>query len=164
MEEKQETKNKGGRPRIKIDQSLFEKLCGIQCNQKEMESVLGCSADTIEKWCKRTYQDENGNPMLYRDVYQRFAGHGKVALRRYQLALAKKSASMAIWLGTQWLGQRDFRALQVTGANNGPIEVHEKKEVDLSALSAKEMIELVRTVFKNEQGSAEGTTEDSTGP
>ena len=44
-----------GRPRIEIDQKQFESLCGLQCTLAEIASFFQCSEDTIERWCKRTY-------------------------------------------------------------------------------------------------------------
>lgn len=89
------------RPRIEIDQKIFENLCGIQCTQTEIADVLNCSVDTVERWVQRTYNDS------YAEVYKRFSAKGKMSLRRYQFELAKKSTAMAIFLGKNYLGQKD---------------------------------------------------------
>ena len=89
------------RPRIEIDQKIFENLCGIQCTQTEIADVLNVSVDTIERWAKRTYNED------YAEVYKKFSAKGKMSLRRYQFELAKKSTAMAIFLGKNYLGQRD---------------------------------------------------------
>lgn len=91
-----------GRPQKKINQKLFEKLCGIQCTEVEICGVLECSADTLNRWCKRTYK------MTFADTYKSKSQVGKASLRRAQWKLAEKNASMAIWLGKQYLGQRDI--------------------------------------------------------
>lgn len=91
-----------GRPQKKINQKLFENLCGIQCTEVEICGVLECSADTLNRWCKRTYK------MTFADTYKSKSQVGKSSLRRAQLKLAEKNASMAIWLGKQYLGQRDI--------------------------------------------------------
>ena len=101
---KQTTKtpvNKGGRPRIELDKDLFEKLCGIQCTEEEIAGVMDCSPDTIERWCKRTYNAG------FAEIYKSKSATGKISLRRHQFKLAEKNATMAIWLGKQYLGQRD---------------------------------------------------------
>ena len=95
------------RPRKEIDQEQFEKLCAIQCTLKEIAGWFNCSEDTIENWCKRTYTDEDGKPMGFSDAYKVYSVDGKISLRRFQFKLAEKSYGMAIWLGKQWLGQRD---------------------------------------------------------
>ena len=90
-----------GRPRKEIDKDNFEKLCGLLCTEEEIASFFDCSADTIERWCKRTYKAN------FAEVYKSKCQNGKIALRRYQFKLAEKYPVMAIWLGKQWLGQRD---------------------------------------------------------
>lgn len=90
-----------GRPRIEIDKEQFEKLCGLQCPKDEIAGWFDCSEDTIERWCKREY---NTN---FAEVFKEKRGKGKISLRRYQFELAKKNASMAIFLGKQILGQSD---------------------------------------------------------
>ena len=96
-----------GRPAIEIDQVQFEKLCAMQCPLDEIAGWFYCSEDTIENWCKKTYQDEDGNPMTFSEVFAIKRQGGKISLRRAQFELAKKNAVMAIFLGKQYLGQKD---------------------------------------------------------
>jgi len=94
--------NKGGRPRKEIDQSFFEGLCEIQCTLEEIAHVLHVSEDTIERWCKRTYE------VGFADAYKKFSARGKTSLRRSQFDAAKKgNPTILIWLGKQYLGQRE---------------------------------------------------------
>lgn len=102
------------RPRKEIDSEQFEKLCALQCTLKEIAGWFGCSEDTIERWCQREYQDENGQPMSFAEAYKNFSVDGKISLRRFQFKQAEKNPSMAIWLGKQWLGQRDNIDVGVT--------------------------------------------------
>lgn len=90
-----------GRPRKEIDKIQFEKLCGLQCPIDEIADWFECSKDTIENWCKRTYKQK------FSEVFAVKRGRGKIALRRAQFELAKKNAAMAIFLGKNYLGQRD---------------------------------------------------------
>ena len=46
-----------GRPKKEIDKKIFENLCGLQCTLEEIAGVFDCSADTIERWCKREYAE-----------------------------------------------------------------------------------------------------------
>ena len=89
------------RPQIEIKREYFENLCQIQCTLEEIAGFFKCSPDTIENWCKRTFNER------FSDVYKKYSQSGKISLRRYQLKLAEKNASMAIWLGKQWLGQKE---------------------------------------------------------
>ena len=102
------------RPRKEIDSEQFEKLCALQCTLKEIAGWFGCSEDTIENWCKRTYTDEYDQPMGFSDTYKKYSADGKISLRRFQFKQAEKNPSMAIWLGKQWLGQRDNIDVGVT--------------------------------------------------
>ena len=90
-----------GRPRKEIDKKIFENLCGLQCTLEEIAGVFDCSADTIERWCKREYGE------TFAETYKKHSAKGKMSLRRTQFKLAEKSAAMAIFLGKNYLGQKD---------------------------------------------------------
>ena len=87
------------RPKKEIDQVEFEKLCGIQCTRDEICGWFDVTDKTLDGWCKRTEG--------FSATYAKKRGKGKISLRRMQFELAKKNPTMAIWLGKQWLGQRD---------------------------------------------------------
>lgn len=91
-----------GRPKIEIDQKQFESLCNLQCTKDEIAGFFHCSPDTIENWCKSTYEGET-----FSACYKKYSQNGKISLRRYQYKMAEHNASMAIWLGKQWLGQTE---------------------------------------------------------
>ena len=109
---KKSSTRKVGRPRIEIDKTAFEKLCGLLCTLDDISGYFNCSPDTIERWCKATY---NAN---FADTFKRYSSIGKVSLRRKQFKLADKSAAMAIFLGKQYLGQQDH----IEVVDNTPIE------------------------------------------
>lgn len=90
-----------GRPEIEIKKDSFEKLCSMQCTLEEIAGFFNCCDDTINNWCKKTYNDN------FSGVYKKKSMDGKISLRRTQFRLAEKSPVMAIWLGKQYLGQRD---------------------------------------------------------
>lgn len=96
-----------GRPMIPIDKKEFENLCSIQCTKEEIAGVFDCSEDTIENFCKRTYVLDDGKPATFSAVFKKYSAGGKASLRRTQFKLAERSASMAIFLGKQYLGQTD---------------------------------------------------------
>lgn len=89
------------RPRKEIDQKQFESLCRLQCTLDEICGFFGCCTDTLEAWCKRTYKQG------FSEVFRQKRGAGKISLRRTQFRLAEKNAAMAIFLGKQYLGQKD---------------------------------------------------------
>lgn len=90
-----------GRPPIEIDEKNFTKLCELQCTEEEIAGFFECSVDTINNWCKKMYD------MTFSETYAQKATRGKIALRRIQFQHAAKNATMAIFLGKQWLGQKD---------------------------------------------------------
>ena len=98
---------KMGRPKKEIDAKLFEGLCRIHCTEKEICSIFECCEDTLNAWCKETYQDDEGNPLTFSEAYKKHSAYGNASLRRKQFKLAENNATMAIWLGKQYLGQKD---------------------------------------------------------
>lgn len=84
-----------GRPKKEIDYDVVEKLAKIQCTQEEIASFLNISTRTLQR-------DEK-----FMELFNRGRENGKMSLRRIQWKHAEKSATMAIWLGKQYLGQRD---------------------------------------------------------
>ena len=98
------------RPQKEIDQTQFEKLCGLQCTKKEIAGWFDCSEDTIENWCKKIYDES------FSAVFAKKRTGGLISLRRSQFRLAEKNATMAIWLGRNYLEQTDRDAVEDTTA------------------------------------------------
>lgn len=90
-----------GRPKKPIDWVQFEQLCALQCTQSEIASILCVNHETLSDRTKEHYGED------YSSVYKRCSESGKCSLRRNQFVISKKNASMAIWLGKIWLGQKD---------------------------------------------------------
>jgi AraC-like DNA-binding protein len=89
-----QAKNKGGRPAIKVDTDLIEKLAAIHCTNKEIAEVLGISIDTLQR--------------NFPDFLQKGRATGKAKLRRLQWQKAEEgNPTMLIFLGKQILGQKD---------------------------------------------------------
>lgn len=108
------------RPKKEIKQKDFEKLCGIQCTKLEICAFFDVTDKTLESWCKRTYHAG------FSEVFAQKRGMGKISLRRKQWQLAEKSASMAIWLGKQYLDQRDNVDVTVADAKGIALDELEK--------------------------------------
>lgn len=98
----------GGRPRKEISKADWEKLdqmAAIHCTGEEMAGVLGMSYDTLELRVKETHG------VSFSDWFAEKSSSGKMSLRRKQFTMAQKNAAMAIWLGKQWLGQKDSQEI-----------------------------------------------------
>ena len=102
------TKKPAGRPVKPIDWSQFEQLCALQCTQLEIANVLHIHPNTLSDRVLSNYGDD------YSTTYKRFSDVGKCSLRRYQFVQSKTNTSMAIWLGKNWLGQRDHEIEQIS--------------------------------------------------
>lgn len=105
-----------GRPRIELNKKEFESLLAIQCSLEEVAAFFdnklgGCSVDTVERWCKRTYGK------TFAEIAPKKRAVGKISLRRNQFELSKKNATMAIFLGKQYLDQSD------NGGKNSPSDI-----------------------------------------
>jgi len=89
-------KGRAGRKKIPIDLSKVQTLAEIFCTQEEISAVLGISVDTLlrsKEFC---------------ETYKKGILTAKGNLRSIQFAQAYKNPIMAIWLGKQYLGQRDI--------------------------------------------------------
>ena len=83
------------RLKFKINYEEVEKLASIMCTQEEIASFLGCSVDTLQR-------DET-----FCGIYKKGLDISKMSLRRKQFKLAENNPTMGIWLGKQYLGQKD---------------------------------------------------------
>jgi predicted DNA-binding protein (UPF0251 family) len=88
---------RGGR-RIEIDAAELEELACLQCTIAEAAAWFSVSQSTLARRLKEP---------LYAAAWSRGAGKGRLGLRRAQLNLAEKNATMAIFLGKQILGQKE---------------------------------------------------------
>ena len=78
----------------KLDVDLISKLATIHCTSAEIAEVAGTSVSTLEK--------------RYKGVIDKGRADGKKSLRRAQLEKALNGdVRMQIWLGRQWLDQKD---------------------------------------------------------
>lgn len=99
-----------GRPRIVSNIQIPEKQIileqvlywiDLQATQEEIAGSFRVSVETLDSRLIEAFG------MRFSELRKRCSGQAKLALRRYQFEQAKKSATMAIWLGKQWIGQKD---------------------------------------------------------
>lgn len=99
----------GGRPKkeYKYDKNLIRDLASVFCTQEEIASIMGVSYRTLqrdEEFCR---------------LYEIGRNDAKNSLRRAQFNSALKgNATLLVWLGKQYLGQKDI----ITVGNNDEIE------------------------------------------
>lgn len=127
-------KHPGGRPRKTIDYVVAEKLGRMMCTVKEIAAYLNVSVSLLE-------HDEQ-----FMQVYKKGLESGKMSLRRMQYRAAEGgNVAMLIWLGKQYLEQREPKH-DVTVEHSG------KVDSKLAALSVEQLIRLAG----EDDGNAEG--------
>ena len=100
----QNSKRKVGRPPKEIEEKLFKNLCLIQCTQEEIANVLEVDHKTLNKWCKKTFNEDLSQ------AYKRLSAGGKMSLRRAMFDKAVNNGgnvAMMIWLSKQYLGMSE---------------------------------------------------------
>ena len=123
----EEVKTKG-RPKMILSEAGVEtikSLASIQCTDEEIASVLGCSVDLLTN---------KNNRDVFTEAKEAGQYSGKASLRRMQFKTAEAgNATMQIWLGKQYLGQKDEQELAIsnTDAQNQFAEVLEIWKDDL---------------------------------
>jgi len=129
----------GGRPNINIeDESVdttileaVEKLANMQCTQEEIAEFVGISVRTLKRnneFCR---------------LYKKGRENGRTSLRRMQWKKANDgNTTMLIWLGKQYLEQREKSDYEA----NVKQEIKSvKSEVDLDSLP----LELVKEIAEH---------------
>jgi len=92
-----------GRPPKQVDWKLFKSLCELHCSMEEICHVLDFNADVLREKIKTEYG------CTFQEQREKFSAHGKLSLRRDQFRMAKRNAAMSIWLGKQYLQQKDVQ-------------------------------------------------------
>ena len=86
--------NKVGRPKLDIDGDKISKMVSYGSSIKEIADVENCSEDHIHK--------------VFRQNITKGKAELKIRLRKAQIDLALKgNCTMLIWLGKQYLGQKE---------------------------------------------------------
>lgn len=96
-----------GRKPLDLDQRQFEELCNIQCTQEEILAVMRVDDNTLNAWCRRTYEGRT-----FSEVFAEKRKDGKSSLRRKQWKLADTAPAMAIFLGKNMLDQSDKQEIK----------------------------------------------------
>ncbi|MHC5308167.1 hypothetical protein [Bartonella sp. LJL80] len=92
--------------------ALLTELGEAQATRSDVAAVLKISGEALKDAFSR-------HPVL-KATYDEAKAAGRMALRRSQLKLAQTNASMAVWLGKQYLGQRDKH--EHSGPDGAPIQ------------------------------------------
>ena len=97
------------RPKKVINYEIVEALANVMATQEEIANQLNISVRTLQRdkeFCR---------------VYKKGLDHAKVSLRRKQFKLADTNATMGIWLGKQYLNQKDKQEIEAN-ITTSPLE------------------------------------------
>lgn len=119
MENSAPPKKRGPKAR-KIDRDQLAVLAGMQCTYEEIAAVFHLH--------KRQFINRLNREAALKQIVEDGWAAGRASIRRTQFTLlAQGNATMAVWLGKQYLGQRDQMA--VTGEQGGPLEINASDEL-----------------------------------
>jgi len=112
-----EKKSNAGRPVFELPLKEFKDLCKLHCTLIEIAGWYDVEPETIERALKRQLN------MNYQEAFKKYSAAGKISLRRAQWLQAtdKMNISMLIWLGKQYLDQRDH--VEHSGDQKAPIQL-----------------------------------------
>jgi hypothetical protein len=101
-----------------MDMAELEKLCSMQCTRPEIAAWFVCHIDSIDARIadkKTLYQVEDSEApgykinLTFQEIMQRGYARGQISMRRQQIKMLNDgNGTMAVWLGKQYLGQRDI--------------------------------------------------------
>lgn len=106
-------KNKGGRPRklFTDDQwKEFENLCALQCTKIEITEWFNIDDKTLENLLVEHYKKG------FSEIFAQKRTKGLISLRRRQFQLAETNPALAIFLGKNYLSQRDKQEIEHSGS------------------------------------------------
>lgn len=102
--EQENKKNPVGKPKFIVDYEACEKLASLMCTQAEIASYLGCSLALLE------------HDKKFQEVHRKGMDKGKMSFRRMQYKAAEEgNSTMLVWLGKQYLGQKDQQKIEHEG-------------------------------------------------
>lgn len=116
----QQGKDESKKQKILTRQEVFEKLCGLLCNEHEIASFLDITPTTLRKWVRDTYGVKN-----YMEVVDKLKDRGRIELRQNLFSQSRKNPAVAIFLAKNHLGMSD---------NPQPVENGEKRKEFESAI------------------------------
>jgi hypothetical protein len=112
-----------GRPKKEFNKKTFEDLIGFNMDEKDIcwffrdETGKPANVDTLSRWCVREYG------VTFQEYKKQNGGSAmRIKLIQNQMRLSEKSAAMAIWLGKNYLNQRDRDIADAMDRSNGVLE------------------------------------------
>ncbi len=147
----------------KIDLDRVKELCSIGCTMREIVSVLQYDDETISKAIRIA------TGLTWKQFFKEHANGFKMSLRRLQMRSAEgdydidnnkynilPSVPMQIWLGKQFLGQKDKHETVVEEKTNIP----QFEWADAEDVTNQKQLKDGKEEEQDEDDSVEGTSEN----
>lgn len=135
---KKSRKGVGGAPLKEFSAADWKKvdgLCKIHCTGEEIAAIMDVDYDTLKRIIKTKYS------LSFSQYFDRKSASGKMSLRRKQYSKANSgNTAMLIWLGKQWLGQKDRIEETKLGPDGGPVEFN----IKANELSDDELARIIK--------------------
>jgi hypothetical protein len=133
------------RQRALIKVSEIRRLAKLQVSIREAAGYFRVGV--------KTFQDILAKDERAAAAWEEGQQEGKISLRRKQFRLADENASMAIWLGKQWLSQQDVVVTEHSGRDGGPIQNEFRLDVSKMTIDERRTVrEMVKRIRKDEPG------------
>lgn len=117
------------RPRKDLNVVHIEKLASYHLTTEEIASFMECSPDTLER--------------RYAGILEKGKNQGKISLKRKQMEVAMSgNVTMLIWLGKQYLGQREKSPEELENEREARIQAYYISEKDREVMRQKTTQEL----------------------
>ena len=119
-----ENKKKNGRPNFKPtteQRKQVESLSGMGLPQEQIGALIGCSDDTLRKY----FEEEI--------LKGRAKANAKIAQTLFNKATGGDTTALIFWAKTQ-LRWKETDKIELTGKNDGPVEITESKSRLLAGL------------------------------
>lgn len=104
---KKKVKSKAGRPKVVVDWTTVDAYLKAHCDGVEIAGVLGIAPISLYRACQR---DKKVNFDAY-SQQKKMTGKALLKFSQFQSAMGTEkhpgNVTMSIWLGKNWLGQRE---------------------------------------------------------
>jgi len=92
-----------GRKKLHIDWNIVDNLLKAQCDGATIARMIGMHPDTLYTRCEKKFK------LNFTAYAQQKKMEGRELLRatQYDMAVIQKDKTMLVWLGKQYLGQKD---------------------------------------------------------
>ncbi len=114
-----------GRPKANIDWHKVDNLLKAQCDGVGIAGILGVHPNVLYEACKEV------NKLSFSEYSAQKKSEGKELLRAKQFETAMNGdKTLQIWLGKQYLGQKDKNDVTTDGKQIGGINIVAPTEAD----------------------------------